>query len=157
MLQSDVFAPPKAPVADQPRPLGSPVKAVFLGLLTDIGGGFALNIAFGIFGAAYLAMKGISAHDARSTIMTVASSTWFTVVNMALGSATSVLSGYVCARISGRRDYKLGVIQGVLSMAIGLSLSYKMYSLAANVGLSCLTIGCVLLGTHLGRARAGRV
>lgn len=68
-----------------------------------------------------------------------------------IGATTSFLGGLICARLSRRRDYRLGLILAGLSSAAGLLLSSQSRPLVEHAGLAVLTAAAILLGTRVGR------
>jgi len=151
-MQTNPYSPPKAPLSDPPKPPGSPLKAVILGLAVDIGGSFLLSMALSIGYAMVLSNTGMSESEIMESMGNPPSDSLISILGMLGGGTLSVVGGFVCARVSRRSDYRLGFILGGLSAVFGLLLSYDSYSLPAHVLLTSLTFACVLLGTKLGRS-----
>lgn len=154
-MQTNPYSPPKAAVADQPRPPASSLKAVLAGLAVDIGGTLVSGTVFGVIYAIWLASAGMKGSEIQAAASTITPYSWVWIASMLAGSFFSVLGGFVCSRMARRPDYKLGFVLGALSAALGLMSSYKSHSLLGNAALTCLTLALVLLGTKLGRVRSG--
>jgi MFS family permease len=148
------YDPPQTPVSDPEPQAGSPVKAVLLGLTVDIGGSLLASVALGIVYAVVLGSQGVEGEDLRQALEGVMQTGWGFAIGSAVGCAFSVLGGFVCARISRRRDYRLGWVQAGLSVAIGALLSAEGYSLLQQVLLGGVTVACVLIGVRTGMRTA---
>lgn len=144
------FTPPERRVADPPRNPGSPVKAVVLGLLVDIGGTFLVGLIFSIGYSVVLASTGSSPEEVMTALGEIGRNRTTFLILAALGCACSVLGGYVCARISRCTDYRLGLILGILSAVIGLFMGAGNYTVFENILLNGITIVCVLMGISYG-------
>ena len=112
--------------------------------------GVLLSVAYGM----HLATSGMGDQQVAEALATIPTTPWLSTAGYVLGSALSILGGYVCTRIAQRRDYTLGLILGGISCVSGLLLGYSQYSLPENIGLTILTFACVMVGTRLGIARA---
>jgi hypothetical protein len=155
MQTRNPYAAPKTRLADPPSAPGSPIKAVVFGLVTDIAGStiayIVMMFAYGI----YLGVQGLS----PGQIAAMASfnmGSWTFYAGIALGTAFSALGGYVCARVSRRREYLLGAIVAALSGLFGLVVGHKQYSALVNVLFLILGLVAVMLGTHWGYRRNRR-
>lgn len=117
------YTPPESSVADQPRPPGSPWKAIGLGLLTDIGGTMVgitlLYIVYGIM----MGSQGMSPEEMEAAAHGQFLESGLATVGTLIGLGFSVAGGYVCARIARRSELMFGAIQGVLSNVLGFALS----------------------------------
>lgn len=152
-MQGNPFQPPQASLVEHSAKPGSPVKAVLLGLAIDVGGSVLLGVVLAMAYAFSLAAKGLSENEIKQAMETLSNDSWMSIVGLLAGSGLSVLAGYVCARVSGRQDYKLGFVLGALSATSGMLLSFGAYSFMTGAALSGLTVLAVLLGTRLGRAQ----
>ncbi len=155
-MSHDPFRAPSSNVDVPDTARGSAVKAVVLGLMTDVGGSMLSSLAFFMFYGAYLGATGGTADD----LMVFARGNGFdSPMALALGLVGcmfSVLGGYVCARIAKHSEYKLGLILSVCSLVSGYLLAGDSESNAAMTGLfSLLTVASVMTGAHLG-ARGNR-
>lgn len=149
------YSAPNAAVTD-PKPLpGSPIKALLLGLLIDIGGSTATSFVLAIGYGILLASQGQSPQAIQSALEAqVSVGEWGFAIGLALGCGFSVLGGYVCARISRRTDERLGWIMGGIAIISGMALSWEHYPFWGHMLLSALTFACVLFGIRRGMPRA---
>lgn len=122
-MPDNPYSPPEAPLADQPRPPGSPWKAIGLGLLVDIGGTMVLGTVFAILAGVVMASQGYSAEEAEATFSGPVLDSWVSALAMLIGLGCSVAGGYVCARIVRQQELKFAAIQGVLANVLGLLLA----------------------------------
>ena len=142
------YSSPNANLADpQPKPV-SPIKAVLLGLLVDIGGTMTAGIAIGlVYVVVQLTANGKTLEEANAALGSFTTMGLGFAVLFAIGCAFSVLGGYVCARISRRMDYRLGYVVCPISAGTGVLLAWNSYSLVQHilfVGFRC-TLRRVLL------------
>lgn len=152
-MPTNPYSPPNAELADQPAPAGSPIKAVLIGLAIDIGGSTALSIVLAIVHAMELSSSGMSATEVGRALGDIPHDSWIFFAGLIGGGVLSALGGYECARISRRRDYKLGWILGGISSVFGVVMAFDQFSLPVNLLLGILTLGTVLLGTRLAIAK----
>ena len=128
---------------------GSPVKAIAIGLVVDIGGSlisaFTLAIAYGTL----LASRGMSPEEIEYHLVNLDPYSAFSIISMVVGGCMTVLGGYVCARIVNYSEYKFVFIFGFISAAFGHIASESYYSTLDNIALGILTLGCALLGAWL--------
>jgi hypothetical protein len=59
-MSENPYKPPTSEVQDLPAAPGSPIKAIFLGLLVDIGGTTALSVLIGIVYMILLMQSGLN-------------------------------------------------------------------------------------------------
>ena len=159
MTSPNPFTPPEAKVEDRPNLApGSPVKAVFVGAVVDIGativGGTVLSIAF----AMALAASGASAEESAAQMLRQSGWTPLTLLATAIGAAASALGGYTCARIAKRDEARLGWILAGVSVLLGLVFAGSEAAFVIDQVLvgALLTVIGVLVGTRIGTARNRR-
>jgi hypothetical protein len=128
---------------------GSPVKAIAIGLVVDIGGSlisaFILAIAYGIL----LASRGLAPEEIEYRLTNLDPYSAFSIITMVVGGCMTVFGGYVCARIVNYSEYKFSFIFGFISAAFGHIASESYYSTLDHIALGILTLGCALLGAWL--------
>ena len=128
---------------------GSPVKAIAIGLVIDIGGSFVSAIILAIAYGVLLASRGLSPEEIEHHLVNLDPYSTFYIVLMAFGGLMTVLGGYVCARIVNYSEYKFAFIFGFISAALGHIISESYHSTLDNLALGILTMGCALLGAWL--------
>jgi len=110
--QQNPYTPPQAQLADsEPRP-GSPVKAVVLGVVVDIGGTLVTSLMLGIAYGVSLAASGATQEEIAQIGANIPPDSWVVIVGTVLGCGFSVAGGYVCARIVKQAEYRYGAISG---------------------------------------------
>ncbi len=127
---------------------GSPIKAIAIGLVIDIGGSFLSASILAIAYGALLAYRGFSAEEMEHHLLNLDPYSTFYMITMAAGGLMTALGGYVCARIVNRSEYKFTFILGFISAAIG-NLFSEHYSTLEGITLGILTLGCALFGAWL--------
>src|SRR5438045_9611498 len=78
--QNNPYNPPSAVLTTPANKPGSPIKAVFIGLLVDIGGSMAASLIVGIIYGMALAVSGASSGEIASAAATMPASSWFCIV-----------------------------------------------------------------------------
>ncbi len=117
-MSQNPYQPPEAPLAgaDRDARFGSPVKAILLGLAVDIGGtvvaGTIILVAWGMV----LGAGGASGDDINRFF---GESDTFHWVSLGTGLAFTGLGAYVAARIANRTEYRIALMLGLCSLAIG--------------------------------------
>jgi hypothetical protein len=151
------FSPPGAALSDAPevKP-GSPVKAILIGLVVDIGGTLATGILIGIAYAVFLAFNGVPGNEMVSAFDLENPMSPYSLTTQALGFACSILGGYACARIVKRDEYRTAAIMAALSATFGLFIGDSKESAFLVFALTALSIFFNLLGAKLGRAENRR-
>ena len=148
-MAQNPYQPPEAPVADADPGLGSSVKAIVLGLLVDIGGtviaGTALAIAWGIA----LGSSGASGEEINRFFRESSTFMW---VNVCLGLGFTGLGAYVAARTANRAEYRIALMLGLCSLAIGELMLRTMagggYPEWARLVSNLLILPVAFLGGH---------
>lgn len=150
------YSPPDARLEDPPPRRGPPWRAVLTGLAVDIGGslvlGFMLSFVYGM----QLAASGMSESELTSALGNIPGDSWVFSAGMLLGGLMSCLGGYVCARIAGAGEYRLGAVLGVLSAASGVLLGAGTHPFETQAWLVFLTYVSVMAGAHIGARRNRR-
>jgi len=146
------YAPPSSESKDAPQEAGSPVKAIVLGLLTDIGGTMATSFILSIVFAVIWANQGMSSEQMMALMSDRALGNPFTLVATIFGTVSSYLGGFICARIVRRSEMRYGAILSAISVLVGFALSIGNSSPARMIGLAILSIVAIMLGTAHGRA-----
>lgn len=158
-MQTDPYAPPTAHVADTEVVRGSPLLAIGLGLLVDIGSSLMLGVVFAIGYSAYLIASGAAHNAGEATALlneTVALTSATGLVLACVGLVFSVLGGYVCARIAKHSEYRLGMVMAGLSLLFGLLVSRGTSGLYLNAALALASVTCNMAGVHLGAKKNAR-
>ncbi len=153
MSAPNPYAPPQAALKDLPAGAGSALKAVALGLATDIGGTFAALLAFMVAYGIALGASGASAEEIVAAADFSATDSWPFYAATLIGLAFSVLGGYVCARIAKRAEMRLGAVLALLSAGSGFLLAGDHYQLGTLLSVTLAGIGAVLFGARLGYAK----
>ncbi|MGZ5195723.1 MAG: hypothetical protein ACXWJM_13350 [Ramlibacter sp.] len=151
-MQNNPYTPPTAPLKDQPRAPGSPVKAVLVGLAIDVGGSLVLGVTVTVVYAFALSSQGMSQKEVATALVHIPTDSWPFIVGTLGGAFLSFLGGYWCARIARRSEYRLASLLALVSAASGLALSWGAYGLLHNTLLTLSTAACVILGAKYGRA-----
>lgn len=147
-MDQNPYSPTRAPLGDE-QPPGSPLKAVFVGFVVDLGGTIAASIVIGIAYALFAAVP--------DTIEGVEQSLqwpeWLTTLASGVGLGFSILGGYTCARIVRRNEYRWGGVLGACVFVAGLLLGTAETAPEEELFLGAVSIAGTLFGAHLGRSR----
>lgn len=156
MTTKNPYAPPDAKLADPAASPGSPVKAVTLGLVADLGGTVVATILLGIAYGIVMGAMGVSAEEIEAATTNMPTDSGLFYLATLAGLACSALGGYVCARIARRSELKLGAILAAISAGIGLAIGGDPGRLGMLISLTILGIAAVLAGANMGRAKNRR-
>lgn len=144
-MSSDPYLPPEAPLGDRgDRRRGSTLWAVFLGVVTDIGG----SMAAGILMLVLYPLTGAPMPGGDRSVAPVDGYLW---ASLAVGLCFTALGGYVAARAANNREYYHALLVGVASLLIGelaIGLSNEGYPLAQRLIGDMLVIPAALMGGH---------
>lgn len=127
------------------------VRALFFGLLTDIGGSICSGIVISMLYAIVAGVSGQGSDEIVNVLQSHDSALY--MLSLLAGLVFSFAGGYVCARIAGRGEYRLGALQAVLSTAFGVWMSDQTDSFGIQVALAGLSILLIMLGVALGAAQ----
>jgi hypothetical protein len=156
-MSDNHYTPPEAVVADQAPLPGSPVKAIALGMLVDIGGTIAVGSVISIVYAIVLAQQGMTQEQVMEAMQDAPILSTYGLISTVVGLAFSVLGGYVCARIVKRSELRMGAIMAAISTVLGLLLSGGETSAPKIVTLLLLGITAVMVGAWQGRLKNWRL
>lgn len=152
-MSHNPYTPPESSVADQPRPPGSPWKAIGLGLLTDIGGTMAASMVLAIIYSIAMGAQGMSREEMEAAMRGPFLESGFSTVATLVGLGFSVAGGIVCARIVRRSELMFGAIQGVLANVLGFALSESAQADDRPFLLASISFVAVLAGAVWGQMR----
>lgn len=150
------YRAPAAVVADQDRPVGSPVKAVIFGVLVDILGTTAISFVVMVVYGIFLASRGAGQQDIEQAASQLDPLSGIGLFISALGCVFSFLGGYVCARVAGQAEMKWATVVAAISLAFGVIVGLQAYSLAMNLLLAAPATAFVLIGGYAGARRNQR-
>ena len=142
-------SPPKSNAEKRRDKKGSPVKAITIGVIVDIGGTIILGLILVMIYSVLLASEGLSPEEIEHQLINLDPHSTFSIIGMILGGLMTVVAGYLCASIVNYSEYKFTFILGSISAASGLMVGESQYSTLDNIFLSILTVMCALLGAWL--------
>ena len=156
MSSPSPYRPPQAPVADQDRPRGSPVKGMAFGLVVDLGGTLVANFILLFVWAIVLGVSGQDAQAIEDALSQQADPTsGISIVANSLGMACSWLGGYVCARVARETELRCaGVVAGlgvVIALLLGGDAMTPLFFVLVPLGAAI-----VMLGAWMGAQRNAR-
>jgi hypothetical protein len=124
------------------------LKAVLLGVLTDIGGSVVFGGLVGLAAGIVLAISGASIDDVESLELSL----WILVPTFVIGLAFTMLGGFVAGRVAKRRQTFHGGVTGLVSALIGLT-----FAASWPVAFAVLSFVCIppvaAFGGHLSQRR----
>ncbi len=104
---------------------GSLLKALSLGMATDIGSTLVISIPMYIV---FARAEGIAAEASERLLLAAAESPPFLVASVLVGLGCTVLGSYVAARIRNRDEMRVGVYFALIAVALGLLFASDMAS-----------------------------
>lgn len=108
------------------KPTRLAVIGVIVGLCLDQIGSNLLWLVATFFRATYLTILGYSRDEIMEIMMQIDINTTYAYAVMSIGCLISVASGYVCANIAKRTDYKVALIFAFLDTLSALAISYPL-------------------------------
>ncbi|MBI3147674.1 MAG: hypothetical protein HYZ17_04100 [Betaproteobacteria bacterium] len=124
------------------------LKAVVLGFLLVLVLDVALGVAQLALHSDELFVEGQSDEQMAAALDALTTSASFLIFSILSGTLTTVVGGYVAARIAKRYPYFNGLALGVLGTAFGLAF-WSEYPLWFNLAALVTGIPASLLGAHL--------
>ena len=127
------------------------ILAILLMLVLDAISGVAF---MGVMGS-HAFQEGLTEQQVNEALAAVTLNRNFLLWSLILGTLSTIVAGYVAARIAKREPYLNAGVVGVLGIVIGLIFSGD-YPLWFNVTGFLLVLPAALLGGHLARPRIER-
>ena len=127
------------------------ILAILLMLALDTISGITL---VGVMGS-HAFQEGLTEQQVNEALAAVTLNRNFLLWSLILGTLSTIVAGYVAARIAKREPYLNAGVVGVLGIVMGLLLS-KDFPLWFNVLGFLLVLPAALLGGHLARPRIER-
>ena len=129
---------------------GSPVKGMLFGVAVDIGGTLLAGITLGILWSIWLAASGVSAEQIEEATRNPDPTSPVSIASYAIGTAFSVLGGYVCARVARETEYRCAAVVAAISIAFGF-VAGGGPTFAMSVLMVATTLAAVMFGAWLGK------
>ena len=149
-MDDNLYSPPQSEVRDLEAPPGSAVKAVLVAAALYLGSAMVVGIVISIVYGTMLASSGMNAEQIAEALKNIDPHSTVSMVGIGIGGFITLLCGYVCARISRRRDYSLAYILMGLDIVATLYFSWGDYSAVEHVLLAALSVVTIMAGTKLG-------
>lgn len=124
------------------------LKALVLGFLLVLVLDAAVGIGLLALHGGDLFVEGQSDEEMAAALDALTKSASFLLFSILLGTLTTVLGGYVAARIAKRYPYFNGLALGVLGAVFGLAF-WSEYPLWFNLAALASVVPASLLGAHL--------
>lgn len=158
MTDHNPYATPVAAAGGPAEPVrpGSPLRAVLLGLLVDLGGTTLVGILFVLGYAVWLGASGLPAEEVAARMGAIGPTTSVGLVLTALGGLLSLLGGYVCARVARANELRVALVMAAVSCSVGVLVSVGSTALPVTLALAVLSLAAILGGAALGRRRNRR-
>jgi hypothetical protein len=148
-MNSNRYEPPKSGFESLPREPGSIVKAVVVGLITDVGGTALLGLIIGIVYVAVLSLQGTSMEEIKKTMEHIDRFSGIGLFMSMLGLAISVVGGFVCARIANRTSYLAVGIQSAITVAYGAMTGSENDEWRVLLALNLVDLAAIFFGGWL--------
>jgi len=157
-MGDNIYASPRAKVETYPATnrKGSPIKAIVIGVLVDIGSTLLFGMLVGLSYGLWMVSQGMGSEEIESTFLSQQLVSIYGLSMVTAGLSFSILSGYVCARIVNYKEYKFATLLSVVTISLTLLMGATNHSLLENIVLNLLTIIAVLLGAMIHVKRKAR-
>jgi hypothetical protein len=123
--------------------------AVIAGVLIDLLGTILIAVLFGFALGFYLLSQGVVESELEAVLTAKISQAPWNISLIALGSAISVLAGYVTAKIAKHGVYVYAGIVGCISGGLGYWTGLDDTSIPMNISLALLTVVATVFGAFL--------
>jgi hypothetical protein len=123
--------------------------AVIAGVLIDLLGTILIAVLFGFALGFYLLSQGVVESELEAVLTAKISQAPWNISLIALGSAISVLAGYVTAKIAKHGVYIYAGIVGCISGGLGYWTGLDDTSIPMNISLALLTVVATVFGAFL--------
>lgn len=128
------------------------IKAVALGIITDIGGSIVAGIILLAMFAGHVFSEPMSPQELDEALKPITQSGPFLITSLIAGLSFTALGGYVAARVAGKEIYLNAGLVGVFSLLAGLTFGGE-YPVWFNIAGLVLIIPAALYGGHLAEGR----
>jgi len=126
-----------------------PVMAVIAGVLIDLLGTILVAILIGFALGFYLLSQGVAESELETVLTARITQAPWNIALMALGTAISVLAGFVTAKIARRGVYACAGTVGCISGIFGFWTGFNDTPFALNGSLALLTVVATVFGAFL--------
>ena len=123
--------------------------AVIAGVLIDLLGSIIIAVLIGFALGFYLLSQGVAESELESVLTARLTQVPWNVALIALGTAISVLAGFVTAKIAKHHVYAYAGAVGCISGIFGFWTGYNDTSMPLNIALALLTIIATVFGAFL--------
>jgi hypothetical protein len=123
--------------------------AVIAGVLIDLLGTIIFAVLVGFALGFYLLSQGVAESELEAVLTARITQVPWNIILIALGTAISVMAGYVTAKIAKHGVYTCAGIVGCISGGFGYSTGLDEYSVPLNISLALLTIVAAVFGAFL--------
>ena len=145
--------PPRQPVRT-----GTPLRAITAGLIVDLGGSLVLNLVLTVLYAVWLQATGLTAEQVDQAMHHIPPDSWAAIAGVLLGACIDVASGFVCARVVQKDEWRVGaLLAGISSLCTLLLDDAGDATEDLTVLLSLTTAACTMLGVKYGREMTQRL
>jgi len=153
MVDTNPFQAPSSELRESALPGGSPLIAIIVGVVIDVGGtvvlGFVMLIAYTIRQLS----QGATQEQVIQSLQTVDPTSWFFLLSAGLGTLLSFLGGYVCAAIVRRNELKCASVVGLISFAFGIWAGAGRIVAWLTLAMALMSLAAVLSGAWVNARR----
>jgi len=128
---------------------GSPLYAILVGVLVDIGGSTIFGILYAIGYLIILSSQEVSFDQIGNILTAIHSDSRASILLYTVGCVISTFAGYICARIVNFSELKYTSILAAISSLYGFLIVPTSYSIIQKIVLLFLTFGSVMLGAFI--------
>jgi hypothetical protein len=126
-----------------------PVMAVIAGVLIELLGSIIIAVLIGFALGFYLLSQGVAKSELESVLTARLTQVPWNVALIALGTAISIVAGFVTAKIAKHDVYAYAGAVGCISGIFGFWTGFNDTSMPLNVFLALLTIIATVFGAFL--------
>ncbi len=150
-MSEDIYQTPQSDLTTTAPQKSAPVKAIVIATIIDIVGTMVLGMVIGIAYSAILTSSGMPFEEIVRTLENETGNilSIMSIIGVVTGGMVTGSAGYICAKIANSSEYKVVSIFGAITVTFGALMGMAYYSVAENIVLGMITLGCAYGGAWL--------
>ncbi|MDY6993500.1 MAG: hypothetical protein SVR94_12990 [Pseudomonadota bacterium] len=145
-MEENIYQTPKAPLTTPEPAKGSPIKAILIATIVDIGGtlmvGFLISMGYIVIQTS----KGVPTKQAIKHLGQMELYAPVSLLGLALGFAITLYAGYLCAKIAQRSIYRVVTVFSIIIIGFSIMMTVSYYSVLEHILLNMLALFSAYLG-----------
>ena len=148
-MDNSVYQTPESEIKNKHDRQGSPVKAVVVATLVDIGGTMIFGILYVMAYWYYLESSGFSAEQIEKALAFDDLTSTISLIGIVGGGLISLYSGYLCAKIVNYDEFRVVTYYACVMIVFNFLLTEEDTSITQDIILNVITLMCIYVGAWL--------